>query len=169
MSGAPGSGKSTLSGLLGSRIRLPVIEKDLLRDASLWALGTDDLHNAPRGPDLWYPAIESLLHAGISLIGDMTLYPGISEPDIKSRLAPIARLIHVHCQCVDPVARWQKKVRADPRRGRDVAALLPEVIGLHEGLREPLDLGCPCFIVNTDDGYEPSVDDLSAAIIEQVR
>ena len=35
MSGAPGSGKSTLARQLGERLRMSVIEKDLLREACL--------------------------------------------------------------------------------------------------------------------------------------
>lgn len=79
MSGASGAGKSTLAALLGEHLRLPVVSKDRLREATLWALGSDDINEAPWGPGLWYAALESLLRAGISVIGDMTLYRGLSR------------------------------------------------------------------------------------------
>jgi hypothetical protein len=153
MSGAPGSGKSTMAALLGQRLRLPVINKDRLRQATLW------------GPGLWYPVMESLLGAQISVIGDMTLFPGICESDIAERLAPLAQLVQVFCRCEAPIERFVARSQADPLHRRDTQALLPQVTELAAGLQEPLALGCPTFVVDTTDGYHPSIDDLVERLI----
>jgi predicted kinase len=165
MSGAPGSGKSTMAALLGQRLRLPVINKDRLRQATLWGLGVDDINQAPWGPGLWYPVMESLLGAQISVIGDMTLFPGICESDIAERLAPLAQLVQVFCRCEAPIERFVARSQADPLHRRDTQALLPQVTELAAGLQEPLALGCPTFVVDTTDGYHPSIDDLVERLI----
>jgi hypothetical protein len=165
VNGAPGSGKTTLSELLGDRLRLPVVSKDRLRQSTLWTLGTAKLHDAPWGPGLWYGALEALLTSGMSAVGDMALFRGISEPDVASRLAPLARLLQIHCRCADPLARFEARTRADPLRAADLDALRAEVIPLCRDLDQPLDLGCPCIVVETDDGYDPSLDELVATVV----
>ena len=167
MSGAPGSGKSTLATLLGQRLSLPVIDKDTLRRATLWALGVDDVNEAPWGVGLWFPTMEAHLSAGISVIGDMTLFRGVSEADIASRLAPLARLVQVHCRCEAPIERFVARTQADPLRRRHLDELLPQVTTLATQLVDPLDLDCPILEVNTTDGYQPSLAVLSEAIVTE--
>jgi AAA domain len=167
VNGAPGSGKSMLSQRLGDRLRLPVISKDRLRQSTLWSLGSPHMADAPWGPGLWYGALEHLLSGGMSAIGDMALFRGMSEPDVAARLAPLARLLHIHCRCRDPLSRFEARTRADPLRSGDLDGLLAEVIPLCADLQEPLQLGCRCIVVDTDDGYVPSLDELVATVVRQ--
>lgn len=157
MSGAPGSGKSTLARLLSERLRLPLVDKDVLREATLFSSLGEELPQAPWGPGLWYSALESFLGLGLSVIGDMTLFPGVSEADVKSHLAPRAELICVHCRCADPAKRWQEKLDADRLRRNRILELLPVVLELQSTLVEPIELDCPTLIVDTTNGYQPSV------------
>lgn len=160
MSGAPGSGKSTLARLLSELLRLPLVDKDVLREATLFSSPGEELSRAPWGPGLWYPILESFLDLGVSLIGGMTLFPGISEADVKSRLAPRADLLCLHCRCGAPAQRWQAKLEADRLRRDQVRELLPTVLELEKSLVDPIDLGCPILIVDTSDGYRPTLSQL---------
>jgi AAA domain len=169
MSGAPGSGKSTLARVLSSRLRLPVLDKDILREAALFSTCGGDIRLAPWGPGLWYPALESLLDLGVSVIGDMTLFPGVSEPDVRSRLAPKAHLFCVHCRCSEPSTRWLSKLQGDRFRADGSKELLPTVLALQESLAEPIDLGCRTLVVHTEDGYAPSLDGIEEEIRNFVR
>jgi hypothetical protein len=164
--GAPGSGKTTLAYELGARLELPVVSKDRLRRSTLWALGTDDMATAPWGPGLWYPALEHLLGAGVSLIGDMTLFRGVSEADVASRLAPLAHLVQIHTRCSDPLGRFVARTQADGLRREDLADLVALVTPLCSDLREPVELGCPCIVVDTDDGYRPGIEAIAASIVQ---
>ena len=164
MSGAPGAGKSTLARALSDRLRLPFVDKGVLREAALFSSCADDVRLAPWGPGLWYPALESLLDLGVSVIGDMTLFPGVSEPDVRSRLAPRAHLFCVHCRCSNPSARWLSKLQGQPLRADSSGELLATVLALQESLADPMDLGCRTLVVDTEDGYEPSVDGVEEEI-----
>jgi len=56
-------------------------------------------------------------------------------------------------------------MRQDPLCGENrLTTLTPLVNRLNEELGEPLDFGCPAFIVDTDDGYRPSLEVLVAQI-----
>jgi hypothetical protein len=167
MSGAPGSGKSTVARLLGDRLRIPVVDKDRLREGALLTLGTGDIDQAPFGPELFYATVEGLVGAGISLVGDMTLVRGVSEPDVAARIAPGAVLVNVHCRTPHAVGRFEARMRVDPLNEHRVDALLPYVEELQAQLLEPLDLGCPCILVDTTDGFEPGVEEIAAEILRQ--
>ena len=166
VSGAPGSGKSTLASLLGERLRVPVVSKDRLREGTLWSLGTRDLDRAPVGPPLWYDAMEAHLRLGVSVVGDMALFAGVSESDIASRLAPLANLCNVHCRTPDSSDRLLARASSDPLHTHRVAWLRGQLSSVNASTYEPLDLGCPAVLVDTTDGYDP---DLETIVDEIVR
>lgn len=162
VTGAPGSGKSTLAVKLAEVIRTPVVSKDRLRQGTLWTLGSDDLTAAPPGPPLWYTVLETHLELGISVIGDMALFPGLSEGDVTERLSPLANLVAVHCQSTAALARFETRSRSDPVHAAHVDALMLEATRLCEETFEPHELECPTLVVDTTDGYEPTIE----AIVE---
>jgi AAA domain len=164
MSGAPGSGKSTIGRELGERLRLPVVDKDRLREGALWTMGITDIDEAPFGPELFFATIETLLALRISLVGDMTLFRGLSEPDIAARIAPNAELVNVHCRTPEAAARFEARMRADPINRHRVDALLPTVVQLQHDMHEPLDLGCPRIVVDTTNGCDPTIDEVVTEI-----
>lgn len=131
----------------------------------MFTIGADNIDDAPRGVELFYATMEALLTQQISAIGDMTLYPDLSEPDVIARLAPLATLINVHCRATNAMERFVTRMRADPLNRDRVDTLLSEVVELDARLVEPLDLDCACIVVDTTHGYRPSVDDVAAEIL----
>jgi predicted kinase len=166
MSGAPGAGKSTLAGLLGEQLRVPVVSKDRLRQATLWALRTRDIDKAPPGPPLWYAAMEAHLRLGISVVGDMTLFADVSEEEVAARLAPLADLFNVHCIAMNTRQRLLDRAASDPVHAHRVDYLAAHIDVWTEQTALPLDLGCPAVVVDTTSGYEPPLDEIIGVLVE---
>lgn len=166
MSGAPGSGKSTLARELGSCLRVPVVDKDRLREGTLWALGTRDLDAAPAGPPLWYAVMETHLRLGVSVIGDMALFAGVSESDVRIRLAPMANVFNVHCQSAESSRRLLVRASEDPLQRARIEWIEDSLPAWNEQTSRPLDLGCPSLTVDTTGDYAPTVGEIVAAIID---
>lgn len=166
VTGAPGSGKSTLAVNLAETIRTPVVSKDRLRQGTLWTLGSEDITAAPPGPPLWYAVLEAHLQLGISVIGDMALFPGLSEGDVIERLSPLANLVAIHCRSTAALDRFEARSRSDPVHAAHVDALMPEAIRLSEETLEPHELECPTLVVDTTDGYEPTIEAIVKFISE---
>ena len=164
MSGKPGSGKSTLAADLGERLRVPIVNKDRLRQGTLWALRTRDIDKAPPGPPLWYAAMEAHLQLGISVIGDMALFAGVSEADVSARLAPLADLFNVHCVAENSRARFLDRAGHDLVHAHRVEHLAANAETWDDATAQPLELDCPCVVVDTTGGYVPTVDEVVSAI-----
>jgi hypothetical protein len=74
-------------------------------------------------------------------------------------------LVNVHCQSRYALERFERRMRDDPLCGdRRLHKLMPHAARLQVQLYEPLALSCPVVVVNTDDGYAPSLDDVIGEI-----
>jgi predicted kinase len=157
VSGAPGSGKSTLAAALGAGLDVPVLHKDQLV-RGIWRTRQRATELGAPGVEPFYKTMEAWLELGVSFVAEQTFYRGVSEPDVARRLAPRSLLVHVHCRSAHALARFERRMRADPLCGdARLRALLPLVVELQSELAEPLAFGCPCIVVDTDDGYEPTL------------
>jgi Zeta toxin len=162
--GAPGSGKTTLAEALGPTLDIPLLHADDLVHGRWRTLG--------RGKELgawhvepFYQSMTLLAEAGISFISEQTWRPGISEADVIKRLAPLCTLVQVHCRSHNSFERWERRMRQDPLCGpRRLAKLTPTIRQLGNDLIKPLDFRCPTIVVNTDLGYEPSLESIAAQI-----
>jgi hypothetical protein len=164
VNGAPGSGKTTLADLLASALNLPVLHNDALCHG-IWRTRERAMQLGPSSVEPFYRSMELWLASGISFVAERTFFPGVSEPDVARRLRPFTTLVHVRCRATQSPRRWEARMRQDPLCGENrLKTLTPLVDRLHEELAEPLDFECPLFVVGTDDGYDPSLEELVADI-----
>jgi predicted kinase len=160
VSGAPGSGKTTLADALGQRLDLPVLHNGELVHGT-WRTLDHALDLGVRGLEPFYRTLELWLELGVSFVADHTFERRVSELDVARRLAPRAFLVNVHCR----PERFAERMRAEPLCGEQrLAKLLPRVNQLQADLAEPLDMSCHTIVVETDDGYAPTLDAVTAEI-----
>jgi predicted kinase len=101
VSGAPASGKTTLSRLLADRLPLPLLSKDRLRVIFADAFDANTLEENRRllGPGfvVFYELIAELLRAGVGVVAECNFHRGISEPEMRP-VAALGTTVIVHCQ-----------------------------------------------------------------------
>ena len=164
VSGAPGAGKSTLADALAVGLDLPVVHKDQLVHGTWRTRGRALALGAP-GVEPFYETMELWASLGVSFVAEQTFYRGVSEPDVALRLAPRCVLVNVHCRSTHAMARFERRMRDDPLCGEArLRKLRPLAERLQSELSEPLAFGCPLIVVDTDDGYTPTLQ----AVLERI-
>ncbi len=162
--GAPGSGKTTLADALGQALDLPVLHKDQLVHGR-WRTLDQATELGVGGVELFYRSMELWLELGVSFVAEQTWYRGVSEPDVRARLAPHATLVQVHCHSAHASERWRQRMEADPLCGPNrLGKLLPLIERLDHELADPLDFDCPVIAVRTDDGCDPPLETVTSTI-----
>ena len=162
--GAPGSGKTTLAEALAVGLDLPVLHKDRLVHGR-WRTLDRATELGESGVEPFFRSMELWIEAGISFVAEQTFYPEVSEWDVARRLAPRSTLVNVHCRSTHSSERWEQRMRNDPLCGEmRLQRLVPVVECLNSELYEPLDFDCPSIVVNTDNGYQPTLKALIAQI-----
>ena len=164
ISGAPGSGKSTLAAELAAGLGLPRLSRD-----ELWA-GLRFTHQrgapgivATRGIAAEYGALEHLLAVGVTVVADGTLYRGEMEGNVR-RLCDLADVVNLHCVSSVALDRYRQR-QLDAGVAVDVVdAALQDVEARRDQFTAPLDLACRQILVSNEAGFDPSVDELIAAL-----
>jgi hypothetical protein len=153
-----------LTDALAGALDLPALHKDDLVHGRWRTLGRG-LDLGESGVEPFFRSMELWAACGVSFVAEQTFYRGRSEPDVARRLAPRCRLLHVHCRSERSFDRWRTRMLNDPLCGEArLRALEPRVKRLENELLQPLDFGCPVFVVNTDDGYRPTLGAVVGAI-----
>ena len=166
VSGAPGSGKTTLAASLADGLDLPVVDKDRLVHG-IWRTRDRALDLGAPGVEPFYRTMELWADLGVSFVAEQTFFRGVSEPDVAQRLAPRSVLVNVHCRSTYALTRFERRMRDDALCGEArLKKLLPLAERLQFELYEPLTLDCPLIVVDTDDGYVPPLRSVIAQIDE---
>jgi predicted kinase len=173
VSGAPASGKTTLSRLLADRLPLPLLAKDRLREIFRDAFNAETREESRRliapGFTIYSELLSELLRAGVGVVAECNYHRGISEPELRP-VAAVGTPVIVHCETSRELSirRFvERHKRALPSRryafdGDRIAELDRGIPQDAWELAEPVEIGAPVLRVDTTDGYAPDLDRIVA-------
>lgn len=161
VSGAPGSGKTTLARRLAGALRLPLISRDGLKEVLYETLGVPDRAASQRlgmaSFRLLHHVAEQILDAGGGAVVESNYRRGLSETDL-ARLIGGRPAALVHCEG-DPdtiVRRYRERAeRGERHPGHHDLEVVPLVRkDLAAGVYAPLELDIPLLRVDTTTAVE---------------
>jgi len=165
--GAPASGKTTLAEQLAEELSLPLVTKDLLKEALFDSLGVpaDRERSAELSRAAYtvlYRIASRLVRSGTSLILEANFHRGRSEVEL---LPLVQRSSAVMLLCETSLEelrrRYQARIRgAANRHPGHLDDTYQDALAeqLRDGLYEPLDLPIPTLRIDTTNGYQPEFD-----------
>jgi predicted kinase len=118
VTGLPATGKTTLARELATRLRVPLLAKDAIKEPLLSALGASDRAQSRRLSDASFAVLFTLAHelaaAGVDAIIEGNFRPGEHEAALCSSSARIAQVL---CSAPEPERLARLAARAaDPSR-----------------------------------------------------
>jgi predicted kinase len=163
--GAPASGKTVLAQSLGANLGMPVIGKDLLKEAMM-----DHVGNAP-GVGAASFAVQlavarQLLESGVNIVLEGAFFRSQSE---VAELANLADTFVIELDCPIEVLEQRYLTRQPSRHpGHRGAEALPDLRRrVAEGEYGIPDLNRPTLRVDSTDGFKPSEKDVVGWIRQQ--
>lgn len=165
VTGAPATGKTSLSKELAARLFLPLVAKDAVKE-SLWRVG-----QTPQTFAALHAIVAAHLDAGVGLVLEAAFHRGISEPEVAPHLARAAA-VDVHCTTALDVVRQRFEARAGTVERHpchlDLEILAETGIETWPERYGRMELGIPVLEVDTTEGLVPSVDAIVAWVEEQI-
>lgn len=181
ISGKPGSGKSTLAQKLSKaeHLGMPVLSRDAIKSAMVetFALSQPELPRnqvetgelrskvIPASFNLFYKTMTEWLEAGVSLIAEYQF-----SQRTEKNLTPIIQLantVHIYCDCSRETARdrffkrEEKDGLASPERLKNITSRIEAGTDTWRTF-EALNLNLPRLVVDTQQGYQPDLHEISS-------
>jgi predicted kinase len=112
VSGAPGSGKSTLARALAPALDLPLIQKDVIKEALGDVLGAADIAASKQLGTATMHVLIALAKANVGAVLESTWHREFALPDLAQLPSPI---VEVNCDVPAEVAQQRYAERAGTR------------------------------------------------------
>jgi len=154
VSGAPGTGKTTLAHALAGAAGCPAICRDEVRVGVVHAGTPDDGYL--RTFDIFFGILEVLARGGATAVAEAAFQDRLWRPRLEA-LAALAPVRIIRCSPSPGVTRARIAARMAADAAHDDAALLARPKPW-----QPIAMDVPTLVVDTGDGYRPSL----AAIAE---
>lgn len=165
VSGPPGVGKTTLAHALADALGWPAVCRDEIKEALSPSAGPADQLDLTT-LKLFFRSLGELLESGTSVVAEAAYQDRLWRPGLEP-LAELGRIRVVRC-VVDPeLARDRIASRAAEEPARSVHADADLLHRIAQGQRpieswKPIGLDVPCLVVETTQGWKPSLDQIAA-------
>jgi len=167
VSGAPGSGKTTLAQDLAELFGNVLLSRDMFKEAMMDVLPADTVEQTraigQAAYRIMYATTDAILATGASVILESNFGRGRGEADFARYLGTVA-MIQVHCTAPDEILieRFAERAESGDRHpGHHDQDMIPHLRqNLADGRYDPLDLDVPLIIVDATDGFNPDADEL---------
>lgn len=167
VSGAPGSGKTTLAHTISRHLRLPHVPRDEILRSLEMTQGGPIIDKGGYGIGTYYTLLSRMLELGMSFVTDGTIYKGISEKDIATFLISRATVVNIHARATDEHERFLRRELQRENEGWSsdwVHTHLGHLEEIYSQTAEPLDLNVPLIEVDATGEYNPHIHEIIAEI-----
>lgn len=163
ISGAPGSGKTTLARHLSKQLNILHISSDLVHGGV--AFTHPDHSRGETIRDIFVPHMINTSKLGISFVVDHVLQKDMAKETIIDRLHEYANVIYIHTEASDPIARYKYNIEtndsAEVKSRHDyLIARADYHAGNLEQTASRIELGIPTLAVDTNESYSPSLEEI---------
>lgn len=170
--GAPASGKTTLARRLAAELRVPLLEKDVIKESLAEVLSTPDRDASRRiggaSTKLLYDIAHATLERNVDTMIEGNFDPQFAVRDLE-RMSRVGRVHVIQCEAARDiiVERYRQRHASGQRHAAhfDLDALPDLIAGLESGRYDLAGLGYPVLAVDTARGYRPGYE----AIVDILR